>query len=61
MHMSLDSATEQLSEVWVLPPHVMNMYQLRLDIGDIHELQIPTCSYRMGTTNMGFGLAYIGK
>ncbi|XP_014204848.1 uncharacterized protein LOC106636832 [Copidosoma floridanum] len=59
MHMSLDTATDQLSEVWVLSPHKTQMYQLRLDMGDIHELQIPTCSYRMGTPNMGFGLAYI--
>ena len=61
MHMSLDTATDQLSEIWVLPPHETPLYQLRLDMGDIHELQIPTCSYRMGTPNMGYGLAYIGK
>ncbi|XP_014223873.1 cell division control protein 1 [Trichogramma pretiosum] len=59
MHMSLDTATDQLSDVWVLPPHQTPLYQLRLDMGDVHELQIPTCSYRMGTKNMGYGLAYI--
>ncbi|XP_058788617.1 uncharacterized protein LOC131662744 [Phymastichus coffea] len=59
MHMSLDTATDQLSEIWILPPHQTQLYQLRLDMGDIHELQIPTCSYRMGTHHMGFGLAYI--
>lgn len=61
MHMSLDTATDQLSEVWVLPPRESPLYQLRLDMGDIHELQIPTCSYRMGTFNIGYGLAYIGN
>ncbi|OXU20292.1 hypothetical protein TSAR_013928 [Trichomalopsis sarcophagae] len=59
MHMSLDTATDQLSEIWILPPHKTPLYQLRLDMGDIHEIQIPTCSYRMGTPNMGYGLAYI--
>ncbi|XP_012276344.1 uncharacterized protein C630.12 [Orussus abietinus] len=59
LHMSLDTATDQLSEVWILPPHKSPFYQLRLDVGDVHELQIPTCSYRMGTRHMGYGLAYI--
>lgn len=61
MHLSLDTATDQLSDTWILPPRETPLYQLRLDMGDVHELQIPTCSYRMGTPNMGYGLAYIGK
>ncbi|XP_063985476.1 uncharacterized protein Mppe isoform X3 [Diachasmimorpha longicaudata] len=59
MHLSLDTTIDELSDIWVLPPHETSLYQLRLDMGDIHELQIPTCSYRMGTVNMGYGLAYI--
>lgn len=61
MHISLDTATDQLSEIWILPPNEMPLYQLRMDVGDIHEVQIPTCSYRMGTPHIGYGLAYIGK
>jgi len=60
MHVSLDTATDQLSEIWILPPYETPLYQLRMDVGDIHEVQIPTCSYRMGTPHMGYGLAYIG-
>lgn len=60
MHISLDTATDQLSDVWILPPYKTPLYQLRMDVGDIHEVQIPTCSYRMGTPHMGYGLAYIG-
>ncbi|KAL0113815.1 hypothetical protein PUN28_011270 [Cardiocondyla obscurior] len=59
MHISLDTATDQLSDVWVLPPYETPLYQLRMDVGDIHEVQIPTCSYRMGMLHMGYGLAYI--
>ena len=59
MHISLDTATDQLSEIWILPPRETPMYQLRMDVGDIHEVQIPTCSYRMGTPHTGYGLAYI--
>ena len=61
MHLSLDTATDQLSDTWILPPNETPLYQLRLDMGDVHELQIPTCSYRMGTRHMGYGLAYIGN
>jgi len=60
MHISLDTATDQLSDVWILSPYETPLYQLRMDVGDIHEVQIPTCSYRMGTPHMGYGLAYIG-
>lgn len=60
MHISLDTATDQLSDVWILSPYESPLYQLRMDVGDIHEVQIPTCSYRMGMPHMGYGLAYIG-
>ncbi|XP_076162815.1 metallophosphoesterase [Ptiloglossa arizonensis] len=59
MHISLDTATDQLSEIWILPPYETPLYQLRMDVGDIHEVQMPTCSYRMGTPHTGYGLAYI--
>lgn len=26
----------------------------------VHEIEVPTCSYRMGTRNVGFGAAIIG-
>ncbi|XP_015524173.2 uncharacterized protein C630.12 [Neodiprion lecontei] len=59
MHTSLDMATNQLSDIWILPPHENRLFHLRLDMGDIHEVQIPTCSYRMGTPYIGYGLASV--
>ncbi|XP_048512701.1 uncharacterized protein LOC105693240 [Athalia rosae] len=59
MHTSLDTATDQLSDIRILPPHENRLYQLRLDVGTIHEIQIPTCSYRMGTPYVGYGLVYV--
>lgn len=32
-----------------------------LDKGDVHEITVPTCSYRMGKRNMGIGTAVISK
>ena len=29
--------------------------RLELSKDIVHEIHVPTCSYRMGTTNMGFG------
>jgi predicted phosphodiesterase len=31
------------------------------DLSQLHELAVPTCSYRMGVPNMGFGAAAISK
>ncbi|XP_020278765.1 uncharacterized protein LOC109852221 [Pseudomyrmex gracilis] len=59
-HESLDTATDQLSYPGCIRPQQgMMLYELRVDVGDIHEVQIPTCSYRMGTPDTGYGLAYI--
>ncbi|KAJ8675682.1 hypothetical protein QAD02_011468 [Eretmocerus hayati] len=58
-HLSLDTATDQLSDIQIFPHRESRIYPLRLDMGDVHEIQIPTCSYRMGTRNIGFGLGFI--
>ena len=31
------------------------------DVENLHELKVPTCSYRMGVPNMGYGVAVIGE
>ena len=31
------------------------------DPNELHEIVVPTCSYRMGVPNMGYGAAVIGK
>lgn len=28
---------------------------------ETHEIEVPTCSYRMGVTSMGYGYALFGK
>uniref|UniRef100_A0A2R5L7J8 Putative cell division control protein/ dna repair exonuclease n=1 Tax=Ornithodoros turicata TaxID=34597 RepID=A0A2R5L7J8_9ACAR len=33
--------------------------RLNLSDGHVHEIQVPTCSYRMGTYNVGYGAAII--
>lgn len=60
---SFDVTSEQLSEVrpFAKSPKYPTFYQLRLDMDEVHELQVPTCSYRMGTPEMGYGFALIGK
>lgn len=60
LHLSFDSTIDQLSVVWAFPPHENQFYNFRMELNDIHEIQVPTCSYRMGTRSMGYGLAHIG-
>lgn len=36
-------------------------FEYTLGTTDMYEILIPTCSYRMGTTKIGFGYAVIGK
>lgn len=60
---TFDVTSEQLSEIRPFPksPKYPTFYQLRLDMDEVHEFQVPTCSYRMGTADMGYGFALIGK
>lgn len=60
---SYDVTSEQLSEIHPIPrsPKYPTIYQLRLDMDEVHEIQVPTCSYRMGTRDMGYGFALIGE
>lgn len=61
MHLSIDTTIDQFGKSRIFKTHDNSIYQLRFDMGDIHEIQIPSCSYRMGSIdNMGYGLAYIG-
>ena len=31
------------------------------DTNELHEIIVPTCNYRMGVPNMGYGAAVIGE
>ncbi|XP_044013738.1 uncharacterized protein LOC122856030 [Aphidius gifuensis] len=60
MHLIIDTTIDQFGKSRIFKTHDNSIYQLRFDMGDIHEIQIPSCSYRMGSIdNMGYGLAYI--
>ena len=39
----------------------MNLEPDNKKIESIYELSIPTCSYRMGVPNMGYGMLTISK
>ena len=54
-----DTGEERLAEM--LPPGAGPVWQYQLNAGLVHEFMVPTCSYRMGTADMGYGAAIIGK
>ena len=50
------------------PVHLRDLRKLRVwtevdftNLISLNELMVPTCSYRMGTENMGYGVAVISK
>ena len=50
------------------PVHLRDLRKLRVwttvdftNLISLNELMVPTCSYRMGTKNMGYGVAVISK
>ena len=34
---------------------------ITFDDDSLYEIYVPTCSYRMGTSNIGYGAAVLGK
>lgn len=36
------------------------IYQYFLGLSELYEILVPTCSYRMGTTKIGYGFAVLG-
>jgi hypothetical protein len=60
-HISADAETGRRILAEMLPPSAGPVWQYQLNDGLLHELMVPTCSYRMGVADMGFGAAVIGK
>ncbi|PNF22752.1 hypothetical protein B7P43_G06671 [Cryptotermes secundus] len=58
-HISADAETGERILAEMLPPNAGPVWQYQLNTGLVHELMVPTCSYRMGVSNMGFGAAVI--
>ncbi|GLV45658.1 Metallophosphoesterase [Carabus blaptoides fortunei] len=46
---------QQHRKIIDLSAHDNKIYEYQLTKNDIHEIIIPTCSYRMGTRNVGYG------
>lgn len=48
-----------------LPEHLYKESSIKLNLKtterDLHEIQVPTCSYRMGVPNMGYGVMQLCK
>ena len=61
LHVSADTETgeERLAEM--LPPGTGPVWQFQLNSAIVHELMVPTCSYRMGVPDMGYGAVTLGK
>ncbi|XP_069671833.1 metallophosphoesterase 1 homolog isoform X2 [Periplaneta americana] len=59
LHISAETETgeERLAEM--LPPGAGPVWHFQLGGGLVHELVVPTCSYRMGVADMGYGAAVI--
>jgi hypothetical protein len=60
-HISADAETGEKGLAEMLSPSAGPMWQYQLNNEVVHELMVPTCSYRMGVEDMGFGAAAIGK
>lgn len=61
LHISANAETGEERFVEVFPPSTGPVWQFQLNVGLVHELMVPTCSYRMGAVDMGFGVAAFGK
>ncbi|XP_021925589.1 DNA polymerase beta isoform X2 [Zootermopsis nevadensis] len=57
LHISANAETGEERFVEVFPPSTGPVWNFQLNVGLVHELMVPTCSYRMGAVDMGFGVA----
>jgi len=61
LHISANKDTGEEILAEMLPPGAGPIWQYQLNAGLVHEFIVPTCSYRMGAADMGYGAAVIGK
>lgn len=60
MIISMDPLTRDVRPVNRVKPSTP-IQTLTLGVSDLYEIIVPTCSYRMGVKDMGYGLAVIGN
>ncbi|XP_055953157.1 metallophosphoesterase 1 homolog isoform X1 [Argiope bruennichi] len=62
-HKSLHIVAERKTGIIIQTPSMADLTSCSFNISDstIHEIIAPTCSYRMGTNKMGYGVLIINK
>lgn len=65
VHKSFHAAASE-DNIWqrgfaAIGPNETETKVFNLRSGLVHEILVPTCSYRMGVSDMGYGAAFIGK
>lgn len=61
MIINTDAMLRQDRQIIPINPDNNNVFTFSLGASDMYEILVPTCSYRMGTSKIGFGFAVIGK
>lgn len=61
MIISTNALLREEFHVISITPESNNVFEYELGFSDMYEFMIPTCSYRMGTTKIGFGYAVLGN
>lgn len=61
MIINVDAIIRQDHHIIPLTPETNQIHSFNLGAGDMYEVLVPTCSYRMGTERIGYGFAVIGK
>lgn len=59
MIINTDALLHQDYHIIPVTPSNTQIYEYALGVSDMYEILIPTCSYRMGTTKIGYGYAII--
>lgn len=61
MIINTDALLRQDRHVIPIRPDNNGVYSYTLGALDMYEILVPTCSYRMGTSKIGYGFAIVGK
>ncbi|XP_060519624.1 uncharacterized protein LOC132697898 isoform X1 [Cylas formicarius] len=61
MIIKTDALLRQDFHITPVTPENTKIFQFTLGSTDMYEIMVPTCSYRMGTTKIGFGYAAIER
>ena len=60
MIINIDSVMKSDRHIIPVNANDYNVFKYTLGNNDMYEILVPTCSYRMGTSAIGYGYAIIG-